>query len=225
MAQRSVLKVIISILLLFALSTFGCRKAGSWLVKNDLPQHADAIALLMGSFTERVLEAADLYSEGKAGRIIIVEEYMGPFKILEERGATIVSNSRQAFNSLVTLGVPADSIIILPGGARSTLDEAGIISEYLSSCHCADTLLIVTSAAHSRRASMIFRTAFRINDLQVYTGCSPSSYSSFDPDRWWSRKEDIQTVLSEVVKTGSFLLVERRQFKRDQLKIKTSKRK
>ena len=212
--RKTVIIFSIAFISFFALFTISCIRAGEWLVKNDVPCHSDAIAVLMGSFPERVLDAADLYSEGKTGRIIIVEEYMGPFKILEERGATIVSNSRQAFNSLVSLGVPADSITILPGGARSTLEEAVIISEYLSSCRCADTLLIVTSAAHTRRASMIFKTVFRIGDRDVYTGSSPSSYSSFNPDRWWRRKEDIQTVLGETAKIISFKLVEKKKLRR-----------
>ena len=39
----------------------GCRRAGEWLVKENVPVHADAMVLLMGSFPERVLEAVDLY--------------------------------------------------------------------------------------------------------------------------------------------------------------------
>ena len=68
----------------------GCRRAGTWLVKVDVPPHADAMALLMGSFPERVLEAADLYHEGKAGRMLIVNESMGPYRLLESRGAEII---------------------------------------------------------------------------------------------------------------------------------------
>ena len=80
---------IVFFLILIALSAVyigGCRRAGKWLVKEDVPVHADAMVLLMGSFPERVLQAADLYHEGKAGRLMIVEESMGPYQRLEARG-------------------------------------------------------------------------------------------------------------------------------------------
>ena len=55
----------------------GCRRAGNWLVKEDVPEHADAMVLLMGSFPDRVMQAADLYNEGQADRLIIVHEEYG----------------------------------------------------------------------------------------------------------------------------------------------------
>ena len=33
----------------------GCRKTGLWLVREDVPMHADAMILLMGPCPERVL--------------------------------------------------------------------------------------------------------------------------------------------------------------------------
>jgi uncharacterized SAM-binding protein YcdF (DUF218 family) len=201
--------------ILLAITTLyvgGCRRAGRWLVKEDVPAHADAMVLLMGGFPDRVLQAVDLYREGKAGRVIIVEESMGPFKKLEERGVSILSNSEQAANSLVTLGIPADSITILSGDAQSTLDEAIAVRDYLLLLSTSDTLLLVSSSEHMRRAAMIFMSAFRNTGKQVYVGCSPSTYTDFNADRWWRDKEGIQAVLTEYVKIGSFILVERKKF-------------
>jgi len=191
----------------------GCRHAGVWLAREDIPPHADAMVLLMGGFPDRVLQAVDLWHEERADRIIIVEESMGPFKRLEERGVSIMSNSEQAANSLVTLGIPADSITVLPGDARSTLDEALVVRGYLADSNSADTILLVSSAAHMRRAYMIFNRAFKESDMRVDVGCSPSAWSSFNPDKWWRRKEDVQGVLSEMVKILSFRLVEQRKLK------------
>ena len=187
---------------------------GKWLVKEDVPQHADAMVLLMGGFPDRVLQAVDLWHEARADRIIIVEESMGPFKRLEERGVSIISNSEQAASSLVALGIPTDSITVLPGYARSTLDEALVARGYLEDSNTADTILLVSSAAHMRRAYMIFNKAFKESDMPVYVGCSPSAWSSFNPDKWWRRKEDVQHVLSELAKIVSFRLVEQRKLKR-----------
>jgi uncharacterized SAM-binding protein YcdF (DUF218 family) len=194
----------------------GCRRAGIWLVKEDVPAHADAMVLLMGSFPERVLEAADLYSEDKADKLIVVRESMGEYKRLEERGVSVISTTDQARDAAVKLGIPANNIAVLPGDAQSTLTEAIVVRNYLSDKPETDTLILVSSPAHMRRASMIFRAAFRDVDKPVYIGCSPSTYSDFDAKHWWRRKEDIQTALSEFVKMGSFLLFEKKGLKRQE---------
>ena len=209
--RRPALLFFLSIIFLLFLYSAGCRRAGGYLVKRNLPPHADAIVVLMGSFPERVLEAYDLWSSGLADWIIIVEESMGPFSRLEERGVNIISNSGQAVKSLMELGVPEDSIILLPGDARSTVDEAVAVRKYLDSANSADTLVLVSSPAHLRRASMIFRAALKEESNAMYIGTAPSKYSGFNPDKWWRRKEDIQTVMSEFVKIGSFRLFERRK--------------
>jgi hypothetical protein len=60
-----------------------------------------------------------------------------------------------------------------------------------------------------RRSYIIFRSVLHEAGINVYIGTSPSEYSSFNPDRWWKRREDIQSVLSEWVKLLSFLFLEK----------------
>jgi uncharacterized SAM-binding protein YcdF (DUF218 family) len=188
----------------------GCRRAGEWLVKEDVPVHADAMVMLTGSIADRVLQGVDLYRKGRAGQVLIVEEGMGPYKLLKARGADIVSSARQMQDAAKTLGIPADSITVLPGEALSTKTEATIIRDYLAGSTVIDTILLVTSAPHTRRALMIFRAAFRDAETPVYIGCSPNAYSDFDAKYWWRDREDVQAVLSEFVKIGSFVLFEKR---------------
>ena len=181
-------------IILFVLITLyigGCRRAGAWLVKENVPEHADAMVLLMGNFPDRVLQAVDLFKEGKADRLLIVEESMGPFRALEARGADIISNTEQARNSAIALGIPADSITLLPGDARSTQDEAIVVRDYLVERNNIDTILLVSSAAHMRRASMIFKAALKNNYHPVFIGWSPSAYSDFNAAKWWRDKEGI----------------------------------
>ena len=172
-------------LLILAVSYIGgCRRAGAWLAKEDVPGHSDAIILLMGNFPERVLRVYDTWESGQADRVIIVEENMGAFAALKSRGASIVSNSEQAAGSLVALGIPRDNIFVLPGNARSTLDEAYAAGKYLTGNSEADTLILVSSPAHMRRAHMIFRRTLRAMDKPVVIVCKPSSYSSFNGAKW-----------------------------------------
>ncbi|OQA17294.1 MAG: hypothetical protein BWY61_02142 [Firmicutes bacterium ADurb.Bin354] len=175
--------------------------------------HADAIVVLMGSFPERVLQAVDLYHEGKAGHLLIVYESMGPYQVLKLRGADIIRTTEQVRDAAIDLGVPADRITMLPGEARSTLDEAVAVREYIRGSHDIDTLLLVSSPTHMRRAYMIFRKVLRSSEKPVFVGTCPSSYSSFSPDKWWRQKEDVQSVVSEMVKILSFLSIERREYR------------
>lgn len=197
------------LIIIVALNLGGCRKAGCWLVRDDEPAHADAIVLLMGSIADRVLQTADLFMKNTAGKVIVVEESMGEYRELEARGADIISNTTQVVNSLITLGVPADSIIILPGDATSTLMEASIIKDYLTDKPDIDTILLVSSPSHTRRASIIFTNVFRHSEIPVTVYSSPSVYNRFDKKNWWKNREGIQVVLLEYIKIASFWVFER----------------
>ena len=198
------------VLVILVLAVGSCRKAGSWLVKADNPPYADVMVMLTGSISDRALQTADLYNEGVAGKVLIVEESMGSYKALEERGVQIISNTTQTRDALITLGIPADSIVILPGDATSTRMEAEIIRDYLRTQTGMDTLLIVTSAEHTRRAFKLFKAAFTPLDEPPVLYCSPSIYTDFHAAKWWRSKEDIQEVLEEYLKLTNFAFFEKR---------------
>jgi len=164
---------------LVMLYTVLCSRAGIWLTRDDEPVHADALVLLMGGIADRVLQVADLYSEGTAPRVIIVTESMGAFRALEEKGVRLISTTTQVRDALTRLGVPSDSIITIPGDARSTMEEALAIRKYLEAGQRIDTLVLVSSSFHMRRAGMIFETAFRQSGREVTVLCSPSAYTNF----------------------------------------------
>lgn len=166
--------------------------------------------MLMGSIPDRVLQTADLYQQHHAPKLILVQESMGPYRQLEARGARIISTTQQCRDAAIALGIPADSIIILPGDARSTQQEATIIREYLKAHKAVDTITLVTSADHTRRASMIFEKAFSAQGMKVIVQSCPSKYTGYTGKGWWKNKEGIQTVLMEYIKMFNFLLFEKR---------------
>jgi len=209
--KRARIIFLIIFILLITAYIGGCRRAGLWLAKDDLPEHADAMVLLMGDFPGRVLQAADLFHEGRAEKLVIVHESMGAYKLLESRGVNIVTSTEQAHNAFLVLGVPASVVTVLPYDARSTLDEAKATRDFLLQASNIDTIILVSAPYHLRRASMIFNKAIRKSGFKVYVGSSPSKYTSYNPREWWKRKEDIQAVLSEYLKLISFILIEHRK--------------
>jgi len=182
------------------------RKAGSWLIKKNDPVHADAMVILMGSVSDRVLQAVDLYNQGMAGTVIFGEVNRGHYKILEDKGFYIQSTTELFRDAAVSLGIPSDSIIILPGDVTSTQMEAVIVRNYLIEYYDIDTILLISSAQHTRRASMIFRSAFRKSGVQACIVTIPSSYSGFTGEKWWKSRNRVETVFMEYLKIADFML-------------------
>lgn len=216
MKSRIYTLVLVFVLLILAVGS--CRKAGTWLVKSEKFQNADAMLMLMGIKAERVLQIVDLYQEGVAGQVWIVQEGMGASGLLEERGIEVISTTQEVYGYFVSLGIPADSIDIIPGGATSTQMEATLLRDYLaglpeSEASGIDTLLVVSSASHMRRASMIFTSALKPLDYPPVICACPSAYSDFNAERWWKNREDIQDVVFEYIKILNFVLFERRDLK------------
>lgn len=56
---------------------------------------------------------------------------------------------------------------------------------------------------------MIFKTVFRKAELPVTVLCCPADNYGTDLKRWWRDKEGFQAVVSEWVKIGAFVGVER----------------
>ncbi|MCF8448179.1 MAG: YdcF family protein, partial [Bacteroidia bacterium] len=121
----------ISIFILSAAIVFSLLFAGSYLIKSDKLQKADAIVVLMGSIPDRLLYASDLYQQGWAGKVIFVEEYNESLNLLKFRGITIKSSSQQMANAAIQLGIHPDSLIIIPGDAQSTQMEAQQLRKFL----------------------------------------------------------------------------------------------
>lgn len=197
------------VVILVMLALFLIHNAGTYLVRKDQPVKGDAMLILMGSISDRVLEAADLYQAAMAPKLLIVEESMGPAKMLLSRGATLISNTRQCSNIATELGIPASVITIIPGEATSTKMEARLVCEYLLQNGGIDTLLIVTSPAHTRRAGLIFDNAFSKYGLKVTVITCPSKYGSYDGRSWYLNREEVQDVIFEYIKLFTFVTIER----------------
>ncbi len=198
---------------------FLLRSAGIFLVKTATIRHADATLILMGSIADRVLQAKDIYNSGNTNEILIVNniqygsEYLAQFNVYIPNGAQL---SRQA---LTQFNIPDSLITILPGHAASTRAEAEITANWLKQNPQIDTLIIVSSAAHMRRAIMIFENTFNDYSLNMHPERSrgvtilsaPSKYSGFNAQKWWTDRESAKQVLMEYTKIASFLLVEQWQ--------------
>jgi len=198
---RRRLKTLLAVfLLLLVIAVFLIPRMGTYLVRQDKPVKGDALVILMGNIPDRVLEAADLYREGYAGKILIVMADRYGIGVFRKKGIPLDGQTAIAQKALIGLGIPADSIIILPGDAKSTLDEAVAVSHYTEQHPQFDTLLLVTSSYHSRRATLTFNKEFRHLPHPVTIVSCPSKYTGFHSKDWWKDRESAKLVFLEYLK-------------------------
>lgn len=198
----------ITLVLFLLLSVFMFRQAGNWLVRTDVPQKADAILILMGSRGDRALEAAALWEKHFADTLIFVEDYENGREFLTQRGIVLPNDAYMTTSILNQLGVPDSCILTLPGEAKSTMDEAEALKNYLVNKPSMDTLILVTSKSHSRRATVIFDKSLHSLPHKVNLISCPSTYDNFQAKTWWKHRETAKQVFLEYVKIISFVLFE-----------------
>lgn len=199
--------------------------AGTFLIKSDKLEKADAIVVLMGNIPNRILHAADLYHQGLADKVIFVEEGNQSLNLLKDKGISIKSSSQQMAAAAIQLGILPDHLIIIPGDAHSTRMEAQRLSYFLegksqvlaldslsnelmlvnsgldqTSLSELDTFIIVSSPSHTRRAYSVFTNEFSHAVPPINFLVSPSPYDSFTGKGWYKSREDIQVVVYEWLK-------------------------
>jgi len=172
------------------------------IVRAELPK-ADAIVVLSGSsaYRERTKRAAELFHEGRAPLIVLTDDNTrGGWSNALQRNPYFVE---RATDELIKEGVPPEKIKVIPGVASSTHDEALILREY-AVAQGLRSLLVVTSAYHSRRALRTLRQAFAGTVTTV--GLEPAPIGSTTPSTvfWWLRPEGWRTVAGEYVKLGYY---------------------
>lgn len=170
---------------------------GLWLVKKDNFKKTTYALILMGSIPDRVLEAIDLYHESRIDTILIVKTHQMSIQSLNSKGVTLPGNAELSRYALTELGVPESRIIIIPGLARSTIDEAHSLKIYVDNKPWIDKIALITSAQHTFRAGLIFEKVLSDRKDAITVLSHPSSYTDFNAEKWWTDKESTETLIIE----------------------------
>lgn len=187
--------------------------AGRFLIKEDEITEADAIVVLMGSVMDRVLQATDLYEDSLAHQIIMVETISPEIITDSLKLGNQQSNAMLSRELFISNGIPDSDIMVLQGGAKSTMDEAIIIRAFLQKRPDIDTIFMVSSAEHTYRAHKTFEAAIQSLGWKVHIISSPSIYTDFRAEKWWKRKGDIREVFQEYLKLLNFFLFQQWKLK------------
>lgn len=192
-------RILVAALLFLAVwSLFAWVAACALIIREKLPQ-ADALVVLSGSanYVERTHWAAQLFHEGRAPRIILTnDKQQGPWSFTQERNPTF---AELEVEELHQLGVPLESIEVLPQEVSSTYDEAVLLRQYATDQNLR-SLLVVTSPYHSRRALWTLRHLFKGSNVEIGLDAPPTGQQSPAPATWWWSSRGWRTVAAEYPK-------------------------
>ena len=180
--------------------------AGAHYLITEAPlDKADVIVVLSGSanYKERAHEAARLFHEGRAPRIVITNDNeRGPWSSPDQRNLFFYERS---LAELRNAGVPSQSVEVVMQPVTGTYEEAGVIRDYAQQ-HGLHSILIVTSAYHSRRALWVFSRVFRDTGIQVGLIGAKTGEESPPPITWWLTLRGWRLVPSEYVKLVYYMI-------------------
>lgn len=160
---------------------------------------ADAIVVLAGSSTyvERARAAAALFAEGRAPLVILTDDGLrGGWSGAEQRNPLFVE---RAAAELRRAGVPAERIGFVGRPVSSTYDEAVALREY-AEARGLRSVLVVTSAYHSRRALWTLGRAFRGSGVAFTLRAVAPGEQSPRPAVWWLSGLGWKMVAGEYLK-------------------------
>lgn len=176
--------------------------ATSLIVEKPL-EKADAILVLGGSATyiERTQKAAELYKQGIAQRVFLTDDgERAGWSKKEQRNPPYFELAKR---SLTSQGVPAEAIKILPGEVTGTDWEARVLSAEIETSGLR-SILLVTSAYHSRRALWTFERFLAGKDVQIGLAHPPTGEQTPAPRFWWVWPKGWQMVAGEYVKSAVY---------------------
>ncbi len=192
-------------ILLFSILEFAAWLAATFLIVSAPLDRADAIVVLSGSATvvERTELAAELYDKGVAARIILTNDgRRGGWSNAKQQNPFFYEIAR---DNLVRLGVPDNHIEIVYQPVSGTYEEVSVVRNY-AEMHALRSLLIVTSAYHSRRALLTLRRVFVDKRIAIGLEAVETGNQTPAPSTWWLHLRGWQMIPAEYVKTIYYLL-------------------
>lgn len=178
-------------LLLLASGILFLRYAPFLLIVNEPAEQADISVVLGGGGGSRLRKGLSLYESGRVNHLVLVDRAKRDWDAMLQR---------------LCPDCAATGKISILEGSRNTFTDAELVESYCRT-HNIKSMLVVTDPYHTRRASLIFKTRFTENSIQVAVISSGEFGSRLQPnERWWQDDETLKTVWSEINKVFIILL-------------------
>ena len=190
--------IIIFVVILILFHQWFLSSLGHFLIHNQNFDQADvAVVLNTGSaIYPRLIEAADLYTQGKVKKIVINGNRKTDTLIkLESMGYRPANpwyeNHLRIFE---VLGVPRTAVMSISGDlVYDTVSEAKLVGDMLLE-NGIKSIVVTTSKSHTKRAAYIWNELYS-EQLIIYSKSAKSD--PFNPDAWWHDGRQIRWVMAE----------------------------
>lgn len=171
---------------------------GEFIVHDEPAAPSDIVVVLNTGqeYYPRLIEAADLYRNGFAKRVLINGNRKNDaLRSLEERGFNRCCPwYEDSLRILSMLGVPREKVIYVSiEDAYDTMTEAAAVGRVLIEKQYGK-IIITTSKYHSRRAHFIWTRMFG-DQWSLYTVAAKTD--PYDPGGWWREGRQIRWVMAE----------------------------
>ena len=165
-----------------------------WIVDEPLSK-ADAIVVLGGGLQTRPFIAAELYKQGLAPKVVVMNV---EHKNTEELDLT-QSETSLLKEVLINRGVPEDALVFIGNDVSSTYEEALALRDWVQTSK-ARRLIVPTEPFHTRRVNWLFEKMLNkgASPIEVLvTSTKPVSSAS---SNWWQTERGLIEFQNEVVK-------------------------
>lgn len=193
-----ILIILLIAIFLYLFSGTILRRIGKFLILDEKPTHSDAaVVLCVGmEYYPRLIEAAELFREGFARKVVINgNRKTDVLRSLERKGfEKCCPWYENSLRILSMLGVPREKIVCISAeDAYDTVSEAekvgkGLIEQGFTS------IILTTSKFHTRRAHFIWAKIYK-NQLSICTVAAKAD--PYEPQSWWKEGRQIRWVISE----------------------------
>jgi uncharacterized SAM-binding protein YcdF (DUF218 family) len=170
--------------------------AANWLDVSEPPRKVEYLIVLNGRPETRAFAAAALIKGGWARSVILSTTVpMGGVK----QGR--VSWHELDLCILRHEGISEKDVIVVPGNAETTFDEAVAVARYLESvpeCRC----MVLTDGPHTRRTRWVLAEVLGSKMRQCTMVSAPMD--EFQADNWWRSETGFLFIVSEYLKLGFY---------------------
>jgi uncharacterized SAM-binding protein YcdF (DUF218 family) len=171
---------------------------GEYLIVEHKPQKADLIVCLGGTGIGNFLGTVDVFQKGLAPYIFKAKE-LKPDGLEYLKGK--VENYPTEFDLFMMVaegfGIPEEAILSPEKRVGSTIEEANLVRTFVLDKGF-DSLIVVTSLTHSRRAYLTFKRVFKDSEVRLIS--LPSHYQQFNSKDWWKNRENTKELIIEYQK-------------------------
>lgn len=186
--------VLIGIVVLFGLGFLPLlRVMGSFLVVEHRLRPAAAIVVLGGQPPFREIEAARLFTQGWAPKVIVIRAALWEEQeALSKLGVRVPEGWETGRDVLLKKGVPFSAIIVSESRAEGTLEELKLAFKAIDPG--SKPVILVSSKYHARRVSLTWNYVSRGESASIVRAAEGDP---FDPLRWWGERRFILSVVRE----------------------------